>query len=170
MVKIEYFKKPQIKIEIFDCSSDKLGVWKLFERQHYLTAKINKASRCFLACWNGVPVGFYAALAMPSGTVKNAWRGHRLVVLPDYQGLGIGNRLSEWVGDLLLSEGRRFYCKTANIKLGEYRNKSPKWKASTKNKKKLSIRDCEKDSKALINKNIYTQRICFCHEYIGNKI
>lgn len=160
-------RKPQIKIEIFDCNSEKEAVWSMFGQHHYLTAKLNKSARCYLACWNCVPVGFSSVLAMPSGTVKNAWREHRLVILPDYQGLGIGNRLSEYVAEILINDGKKFFSKTANVKLGEYREKSPKWRPTSKNKKRLSPKDMKNDSKALINKEIYTKRICYTHEYIG---
>jgi GNAT superfamily N-acetyltransferase len=168
-LKINYFKKPEIKIEIFDCNSEKDKVWNIFKNHHYLTAKLNKSAHCYLACWNEIPVGFVSALAMPSGTVKNAWRGHRMVVLPDYQGLGIGNRLSEWMGDKLLSEGKRYFCKTANAKLGMYRDKSQKWKKTSKHKKKLYEKDIINDTKALFKKDLYLKRVCYAHEYIGNK-
>jgi hypothetical protein len=164
---IKNFCKPEIKIEIFDCSLEKDKMWSLFKRHHYLTSNLNKSSRCFLACWNNVPVGFYAVLSMPSGTLKNAWRGHRLVVLSDYQGLGIGNRLSEWVGNLLLSEGKRFFCKTANMKLGEYRNKSPKWKPTSKNKKPRKSQEVSKNYNNLVDFSFLEKRICYSHEYIG---
>ena len=63
-------------------------------------------------------------LALPSGTLKNAY-GHRLVVLADFSGMGIGTNLSECIGEIMLSK-ERFYSKTVNPKLGEYRNRSSK--------------------------------------------
>jgi GNAT superfamily N-acetyltransferase len=165
---VKQIKRPEIRIDVFECpTSEKARIWNLFKKEHYLTSDINKAARCFVACWEGVPVGFSAVLAMPSGTVKNAWRGHRLVVLSDYQGLGIGNRLSEWVAQRLIDDGKRFFSKTANIKLGLYRDNSPRWKKTTKHKKKLSPKDMKNDNKALINTAIYIKRVCFTHEYVG---
>ena len=166
---ISLIKRPKIKIEIHDCGSDKQRIWDLFKHHHYLTSNLNKSSRCFLATWNGVAVGFYAVLAMPHGTIKNAWRGHRLVVLADYQGLGIGNRLAEWVADRLLSEGKRFFAKTANIKLGEYRNNSPKWKPTNKNKKTRKASELKDNYNNLIDKSLLEKRLCYSHEFIGFK-
>lgn len=163
-------KKPIIILDIYDCNSDKLNIWNLFKKEHYLTTNINKSSRCFLACWGDIPVAFYAVISMPSGTIKNAWRGHRLVVLSDYQGLGIGNRLSEWVAELLLAEGKRFFAKTANIKLGEYRNNSIKWKMTNKNKKKRKSAELKNNYNNLINTSILEKRVCYSHEYIGAEI
>ena len=161
--------KPKIEIEIFDCSSEKEKVWNIFKNHHYLSQSLNKSSRCFLACWNGVPVGFQAVLPMPCGTLKNAWRGHRCVVLADYQGLGIGNRLSEWAGETLLKEGKRYFSKTANIKMGRYRDSSLKWKPTNKNKKNRKSAELKDNYNNLINKTLLEKRLCYSHEYIGTK-
>jgi len=168
MVTFKPIIKPTIKIEILDCSSKKVEVWNLFKRQHYLTGNLNKSSRCFLACWNGIPVGFYAVLAMPCGSIKRAWRGHRLVVLADYQGLGIGNRLAEWVAQTLVSEDKRFFAKTANIKLGEYRNNSPKWRPTSKNmiRRKDHLKSKRNNYNNIVNKDL-CMRICYSHEYVN---
>jgi GNAT superfamily N-acetyltransferase len=166
-VKFKKIYKPPILIEIFDCNSKKQKTWELFKREHYLTADINKAARCFVACWDKKPVGFYAIIPLPSGTLKRAWRGHRLVVLSDYQGLGIGNRLAEWVGEVLIGENKRLFVKTANIKLGMYRDNSSKWRKTAKHRKQLSRGGC--DNKKMINREMYLRRICFTHEYIGTK-
>lgn len=159
--------RPKIQLKIYDCNSCKEDIWNLFKREHYLTSNLNKSSRCFLACWGKKPVAFYAVISMPCGSVKNAWRGHRLVVLSDYQGLGIGNKFSEWVASKLKSEGKRFFAKTANIKLGEYRNKSQKWKPTNKNMKTRKSSELSYNYNNLININLLEKRICYSHEYIG---
>ncbi len=64
----------------------------MFKDHHYLDEKINKAARHYIAIWNDQVIGYLASITMPSGTLKNAWRGHRVVVLPDFQGMGIGVR------------------------------------------------------------------------------
>lgn len=43
--------------------------------------------------WDGKVVGFISYLHFMHPIVKNMKRVHRLVVLPDYQGIGIGVRL-----------------------------------------------------------------------------
>lgn len=165
-----YLKRPTIKIEVYDCSSDR-RMWNIFKTQHYLTAKLNGASNCFLACWNGMPVGFNAILSFPSGTLKNAYRGHRLVVLPDYQGLGIGNTLSEFVGERLIQQGKRYFCKTANIKLGEYRNNSLLWRATASNMKKAGGEGYAGKSNYgnIVDESLHP-RFCYTHEYIGGEL
>ena len=130
------YLRPTINIEVFEIfKEDKVMMWNLFKKHHYLTEKLNKASRCFISKWENKIVGFDSILPMPSGTLKNAWREHRLVILSDFQGLGIGNVLSETIGQILLKKGKRFYSKTANKKLGCYRDKSPIWKGTATNHK-----------------------------------
>jgi hypothetical protein len=57
----------------------------MFKDHHYLDGNINKAARCYVGIWNNDIVAFGAAITLPSGTLKNAWRGHRTVILPSYQ-------------------------------------------------------------------------------------
>jgi GNAT superfamily N-acetyltransferase len=166
---IKPIDKPVIKLDIFDCNGRKLDVWEGFKAHHYLTGGLNKSSRCFMACWNDAPVGFYAVLPMPCGSIKNAWRGHRLVVISDYQGLGIGNRLSEWVAELLTSEGKRFFAKTANVKLGRYRDKSDRWRGTSKNGRVRKATELSGNYNNLINKDLLEKRVCFSHEYVGGQ-
>ena len=116
--------------------------------------------------WEGKVVSFAATMTMPSGTIKNAWRGHRTVVLPDFQGMGIGVRFSNAIAQIHLEQGHRYYTRTAHPRLGEFRDKSPLWKATSKNRK---IR------KDVTNKNTYknhvydNKRVCYSYEYIGEE-
>jgi GNAT superfamily N-acetyltransferase len=48
---------------------------------------------------NGKPVAFCAVMHFPHPKVRNIKRIHRLVTLPDYQGVGIGTRLLNVVAD-----------------------------------------------------------------------
>ena len=113
------FNKPQLELDVYEIPKDlKSKYWEIFKKHHYLDGAINKGARCWVAYLWGNPVAFNSVLAMPSGSLKRAWREHRLVVLSDYQGMGIGSAMSECVGEILLSEDKRFFSKTANIKLG----------------------------------------------------
>lgn len=76
-----------------------LSAWQLFRHHHYLNTEISKASRAFCAFINGQAVAFLAVTAFPH-PIRPAWRLHRLVCLPDYQGVGIGTRLSDYVASL----------------------------------------------------------------------
>lgn len=143
------------------------AAWPIFRPHHYLDGNLNKSSRCWVALWNGVMVGFVAIIAMPNGNFKKAWRGHRTVVLPDFQGLGIGVRISDAIGEIVLSEGGRYFSKTANYRMGEYREASPNWRATSKNRKARPDYDSDRPTKEANHKHLHISRVCFSHEYVG---
>ena len=90
-------QRPTIQLEIARVHT---SAWELFRRYHYLDHALHKAAVCFIARWNDAPVAFIAILPFPHATRKDTRREHRVVCLPDYQGVGIGNKLSEYAGAL----------------------------------------------------------------------
>lgn len=159
-------QRPEINIKLHQSTTK---IWPLFSKHHYLDGKINKSARCWLAEWDGVIVGFTAVLAHPSGTVKNAWRGHRSVVLPEFQGLGIGAAMSDAVGEIFVSQGCRYFSKTAHPNFGEYRENSKLWKPTSKNKKSRKDYSLDRKNEKYKHKMLHRLRICYSHEYIGEK-
>lgn len=55
-------------------------------------------------------------------------REHRTVVLPDFQGLGIGNRLSEFCTSIWRGVGGRAFSTTSHPAMIRCRSASPRWK------------------------------------------
>lgn len=157
-------RRPKIILEVLPCTT---GAWSMFRNHHYLSGNINKSARCWIAVWGGVPVGFASAIAFPNGNFKNAWRGHRTVILPDYQGLGLGVRLSDAIGRIFIAEGKRYFSKTSNYRMGEYRERSGAWRATTKNKKARPDYNNERKTKESKYKHRHIKRVCYSHEYIG---
>ena len=137
----------------------------MFKDHHYLRGDLSQASRCYVGVWNDEIIAFGATMALPNGNLKNAWRGHRTVILPDFQGMGIGVRFSDAIGQIHLDQGHRYFSRTSHPRMGYYREHSPLWKATSKNMK------LRKDVK---HNNIYNghyadnKRLCFSHEYIGH--
>lgn len=157
-------RRPVIEVDLVPCAS---RLWSMFRAHHYLDGDINPSARCWLAVWRGTPVGFASALAFPNGNIRNAWRGHRTVVLPDFQGLGIGVRISDAIGELYLSQGCRYFSKTAHPRMGAYREASPKWRATSKNKKNRSDYNLAHKTKEDGHKMRHLSRVCYSHEYVG---
>lgn len=157
-------RRPEIRIELRPAQPE---AWSFFSRHHYLSGDINKSARCWIALWDGLLVGFAAAIAYPSGTVKNAWRGHRTVVLPEFQGMGIGARISDAIGEIFISQGCRYFSKSANPNFGVYRNGSPKWKPTSKNMKARHDYKSGRKTKEDGHKMAHANRVCFSHEYVG---
>jgi GNAT superfamily N-acetyltransferase len=138
----------------------------MFKDHHYLDGSLNKASRCYVAIWGGRVIGFISTMTLPSGSLKNAWRGHRIVILPQFQGMGIGPRLSDTIAQMHIDEGHRFFSRTAHVRLGEYRENSDSWVGTSKNRK---LRKDVKHENVFNNHYADNKRICYSHEYIGIK-
>lgn len=153
-------RRPEIKVSIERCHH---SAWKLFKGHHYLSADISIASRIYVAFVCGEPAALCAVLPFPHPKLKNAWKEHRTVVLPDYQGIGLGNKLSEHVGDILLAEGKRFISTTSHPAMIGYRNKSKKW-VLTRKPSRVS-----KTGTSGIQTRVSNDRLTASFEYLGGE-
>lgn len=154
----------EIKLHIEPC--DPKAVWEVFKRHHYLSGKINTACNAWLVTNNNKPIAMCSVLAFPSGNWSNGWREHRTVVLPEFQGMGIGSAISDLIANHIASTGARYFSKTAHPALGEHREKSPNWKATSKNKVIRNDYKTERKTKEDGHKMKHAHRSCYSHEYI----
>ena len=116
--------------------------------------------------WDDQIVGFLASMTMPNGAIKNAWRGHRVVILPDYQGLGIGMRFIDACAQIHLDQGLKFYSRAAHPRMIWYAENSPLWKPTSKHKK---LRTDVTHDNLFNNHYVDNKRICGSFEYIGKQ-
>ena len=128
--------RPTINFEIFE-AHDK-SVWKVFAKHHYLSHSHNNAAHVYLAYVNDELVGFISILHFPHPKVKNLKKVHRLVILPDYQGLGIGLKLLIEMGKHYISKGYRYNITTSAPSLIHALKKNEKWKCTFKGRMKLN--------------------------------
>jgi energy-coupling factor transporter ATP-binding protein EcfA2/GNAT superfamily N-acetyltransferase len=155
--------KPKIELSISRVESE---TWNFFKKHHYLTEDVNKSCKFLLFEWNEKPVGIVAIINQPGKDRANAFAISRIVVLPDFQGMGLGVKLSEFAGGIVKGQGGRCFIKTVNPALGKYfNNKTSIWKGTTSNGKSRTIKD-NTDKSA---KNRLT-RWSYSHEYIGDSI
>jgi ABC-type lipoprotein export system ATPase subunit len=103
--------RPEIKFEIFQ-TADK-SIWKMFAKHHYLSHTHNNAANVFIATVNNEIAGFISILHLPHPKVKNIKKVHRLVILPDYQGIGIGLKLLNEIGNIYKKDKWRFTIVTS---------------------------------------------------------
>lgn len=104
------------------------SAWQLFARHHYLSHTLNPTAACFAALYRGQPVAFTSVLYTPSThRSRDYWREHRTVCLPDFQGVGIGNALSEYVASLFAATGLKFCSTTGNPGMIAHRCRSAVW-------------------------------------------
>lgn len=160
-----YLRRPVIQLGVYRSS---VQSWSKFAKHHYLSGEINAAAECFVAVMDGGEVGFSAVLPMPSGTLKNAFREHRTVLLPDFQGMGIGVRFSDAIADIQAERGRRYFSKTTHPRMGAYRNASKLWRATCKNGVKRTETGMNTDNK--LNDTIRINTTAYSHEYIGHNL
>lgn len=157
--------RPKIELSIEPCDRK---VWPIFAPHHYLTANLLSSAHCWSAWWGDSLVGFASTIPFPHGSIKNARRGHRTVILPDYQGLGIGVRLSDAVADWVVRvQGKRYYSKTAHPRMGEYRDRHPHWwpTSSTKVVDPRARHGVAVKSGMGIDYAATYHRYCWSHEY-----
>jgi ABC-type lipoprotein export system ATPase subunit/GNAT superfamily N-acetyltransferase len=116
---------PEIILNICETTT---AAWKAFRSHHYLDHGLHKAAQCFVATWEEKPVAFCSVIHFPHASTKLFKREHRTVVMPDFQGVGIGNRLSEFVAANYTRRGFRFISTTSAPSMIHHRNKSPLWR------------------------------------------
>lgn len=159
-------QRPKIEIKFRRCSTK---MWSQFKKYHYLSGEINKSATCYVGEYNDIPIVFIALISQMGKDVKHAWREHRVVVLPDYQGMGIGNKTSEMFAQAYIEKGCQYFAKTSNVRMGEHRDKSPLWRGTCNNHKDrhdyLKFRD-KIFSQEFLSK--HALRVCYSHEYIGD--
>ena len=85
----------------------------MFRQYHYLSGSLAPTSRCYTAVYQDRPVAFVAVIHVRMNS--RYYRVSRLVVLPDYQGIGVGKRLLNFIAELYTSQTKRpFYILTSN--------------------------------------------------------
>lgn len=120
------WRRPPIDIQVHRCRRE---TWELFRHHHYLNTSLMRSCHSFVATWRGEPVGFSAWTHMITSSRRAGdMREHRTVVLPDYQGIGIGNRLSEFCASIYTALGGRAFSTTSHPAMIHYRHASPLWR------------------------------------------
>ncbi len=167
--------RPQITLHIRSTTPD---YWRYFSKYHYLDTRMSRSVHCYVGLIGDKPVAFHAAIHSTNRDIHSYWRGHRTVVLPEFQGLGIGTAFSDAIAQLYVDRGLRYFSKTAHPSFGEHREKSPLWRATSTNRKSRKSSYLLKDGSIRAmpgyggNAEIARRdadRVCYSHEYIGVK-
>jgi GNAT superfamily N-acetyltransferase len=82
-------------------------------------------ARCYRAVYQDRPIAFIAVVHIRMRA--RYFRVTRLVVLPDYQGIGVGKQLLNFISELYTSQTKvPFYILTSNPQI--IRGNMPNWK------------------------------------------
>jgi len=157
-------QRPKIELQVFRCRYE---TWDIFKHHHYMSQNLNKAAKCFVLTMNDKPVAFMAILPFPHGHIKNGFRVSRVVVLPDYQGLGLGFVIIDYFASLYAKDNKTMYIKTSNPALfGAMKKNEDKWHLAHETKKKDLNTAKILEFKAANNMG-YRNAITKSYKYIG---
>lgn len=167
-VKSKKKDRPPIKIEIFECKDPKRKTeyWKMFAKYHYLNHSFNKASKVFIMKVNDNISGFCSALHFPHPKAKNIIKEHRSVLLPDYQGCGLGNFMSDWVASYFVQNDYRYRSVTSNPSMIFSRKRNKNWILDRKGRVSSGSGSIHNKNKKGSSSN---NRITTSWEYINGK-
>lgn len=165
--------RPPLSLTIRGTSPD---LWRYFSKYHYLDTSMSRSVHCYVLLLGDKPIGFHAAIHSTNRDIHSYWRGHRTVVLPEFQGMGIGTAFSDAIAEMYVGKGMRYFSKTAHPSFGEHRERSPLWRATSTNRKSRKASYLLKDGTIRAmpgyggNAQIALRdadRVCYSHEYIG---
>ena len=125
--------RPEINVEVWRIGrAGRRRAWQTFGRHHYLSHKLHPASRGYLATVRigdeePTPAAFVATLANVGHEGRRAI--HRLVVLPDFQGLGVGLRVLDAVASVE-AVTHKLGIRTSHPSLIRALGKSKRWRVT----------------------------------------
>ncbi len=116
-------RRPEIQLHIRRAHTSE---WEYFRRHHYLDHGLHRAATCFIAEVEGRPAAFTGSLHKPHKD-GGYWSEHRTVCHPDFQGIGIGNAMSEFVASVMRCKGKGYRSVTTHPAMIRHRLRSPLW-------------------------------------------
>ena len=161
-------EKPTIQLTVERVEAN---VWESlsFEKHHYLTPALNPSAKCFLFKWDDNPVGFVAILNSPRKGYPHGHNISRIVLFPDYQGLGLSTQILNFCGGILKSLGEDYflYIKTIHDKMGKGLERNNNWTPTSYNGKLRNKEGLQAEGGKYKNR---LERISYCYKYIGEPI
>ena len=157
-------QRPQISLQVYRTEPD---TWELFKKHHYMTQELNRSAMCFCFTWENQLVAFASILPQIGKGVGEAKRMTRLVILPDFQGLGLGGKILDFMGGICCANGFKFYIKTINPRMGYHLEDSDKWTPTPHNGK---LRKEREEVKKFGKYKCLLIRPSYCFQYIGEGI
>lgn len=106
-----------------------------------MNTEISTASQCYGLYDDNKIIGFCAMIHQPHPKRTNLKRIHRLVILPDYQGIGLGVKFLNFVAQIFHEQGYAVSIVTSAKNMIYGLNKNAKWVCMRKGRGALPKRD-----------------------------
>lgn len=164
-------ERPNINLKVIRVEPN---AWKTlgFHKHHYLTAALNPSCKCFLFIWENQPIAFVGLLNTPRKGVPYGMSISRIVIHPDFQGLGLFRQIVDFCGGMVKSmsddeHNYKLYIKTAHEKAGVSLNRNENWRGTVFDGKSRTKESTESEGARYKNR---LMRVSYCKEYIGSPI
>lgn len=128
---------------------------------------MNKAAFFYVIYWEDTLVGMISILNSPSGSMKYAFRIHRIVILPDFQGLGMGTKIIDFFGKYFLDHGNKLFIKTTHIRFARHCLNSDAWVETAESQRSKSAITGQQSNKYR-NMSADHYRVAYSFEYVGS--
>lgn len=92
-----------------------------------MSADISKSAQCYGLYDGDEIIGFCGVTHFPHPHNPKLKRGHRLVLLPDYQGIGLGMKFFNAIADIYNEQGYDFIVTNSSIALINGLKKDKRW-------------------------------------------
>ena len=141
-IKMTSFSKPKLDIVV---KEGEKHLWDIFAPHHYMDHALPPSCVFYTFYWikdnEEILVGCSGVIFQIARNLS-ARRFTRVVVLPEYQGLGFGSLIINTIASYYKKEGiQKFFLSTFHPRLGEYMRHSSKWEASNNNLKEFKTND-----------------------------
>lgn len=154
-------RRPKIEVGIRKAEQHE---WRLFMDYHYLSHAHNNSALKYIAEINGEPVAWCSLLHFPHPKLKNMKRIHRIVVKPDYQGIGVGGRVMTEIANKYKEKGFRVSLVTSSQSFVHSLANSKKWIMARK-----PSRTSKTAASGVLSGSTSSSRITASFEYVGVK-
>jgi len=114
-----------------------------------------------------VKVGFCSVIHFPHPLNKKLKLVHRIVVLPDYQGIGLSKFILNSIGDIYKRDGFDLRLKTSSVAMKEALRHNIEWKPV--GMEIMTGNKGHNTNMKWLNKTRSGKRVTFSFKYIGKK-
>ena len=160
-------RRPKIEINIR--KAEQLE-WEIFKEFHYLSHIHNTSATRYIAEIGDEAVAWCSFLHFPHPKVKNIKRVHRIVVKPDYQGIGLGGKFMSVLAEDYKQDNIRIRLVTSSPSFIHGLSRSKNWLMTRKpsRMKPPNMNRAMNSGIASVAKASSFGRLTASFEYVGN--